>query len=115
MPKQGGGREAFRSNEARMPGEGDEDYDGVDVFGNNKEGGRTKPKARWNRFKWCLFLANILVSTLLSPLCSSSGVFAISDARGDAVIPSRCSRAQRERGGMRLASLWTPPCIETAA
>lgn len=62
MPKQGGGREAFRSNEARMPGAGDEDYDGVDVFGNNKEGGRTKPKARWNRFKWCLFLANILFS-----------------------------------------------------
>ena len=63
LPKQGGGRGAFKNNEARMPGDGDEDYDGVDVFG-NKEGGRTKPKARWNRFKWCLFLANTLVSTL---------------------------------------------------
>ncbi|EKM61559.1 uncharacterized protein PHACADRAFT_169009 [Phanerochaete carnosa HHB-10118-sp] len=61
VPKQGGGREAFKSNEARMPGEGDDDYDGVEVFG-NKEGGRTKPKARWNRFKWCLFLSNLLFS-----------------------------------------------------
>ena len=61
MPKQGGGREAFKSNEARMPGEGDDDYDGMDF---NKEGGRTRPKGRWNRFKWCLFLANILVSVL---------------------------------------------------
>lgn len=70
MPKQGGGREAFRSNEARMPGEGDDDYDGIDF---NKEGGRTKAKGRWNKFKWCLFLANILVSSQIpsvSPLSS---------------------------------------------
>ncbi|KIP04332.1 hypothetical protein PHLGIDRAFT_76102 [Phlebiopsis gigantea 11061_1 CR5-6] len=56
MPKQGGGREAFKSNEARMPGDGDDDYDGVDF---NKNG-RSRAKGRWNRFKWCLFLANIL-------------------------------------------------------
>ena len=72
MPKQGGGREAFKSNEARMPGEADDDYDGVDVFG-NKEGGRTKPKGRWNKFKWCLFVVNTLVSALsvssFSSLC----------------------------------------------
>lgn len=59
LPKQGGGREAFRSNEARMPGEGDDDYDGMEF---NKEGGRTRPKGHWNRFKWCLFVANTLVS-----------------------------------------------------
>lgn len=61
LPKQGGGREAFKSNESRMPGEGDDDYDGVDVFG-SKEGGRTRPRGRWNRFKWCLFVANFVVS-----------------------------------------------------
>lgn len=66
MPKRGGGREAFRSGEARMPGEGDEDYDGMDDmdggwFG-GKEGGRTRPRMRWNRFKWILFLSNIIVS-----------------------------------------------------
>ncbi|PSR84476.1 hypothetical protein EW026_g3039 [Hermanssonia centrifuga] len=63
MPKQGGGREAFKSNESRMPGEGDDDYDGVDagLFG-SKEGGRTKPKGHWNRFKWCLFIANTIFS-----------------------------------------------------
>lgn len=63
-PKRGGGREAFRSGEARMPGEGDEDYDGVQgsLFG--KEGGRTQPRLRWNKFKWTLFFSNILVSIL---------------------------------------------------
>ncbi|TCD63771.1 hypothetical protein EIP91_004954 [Steccherinum ochraceum] len=60
MPKQGGGREAFRSNEARMPGSNDEDYDGVSSgwFG-GKEGGRTRARGgRWTRFKWILFIAN---------------------------------------------------------
>ena len=63
-PKRGGGREAFRSGEARMPGEGDEDYDGVqgNIFG--KEGGRTQPRLRWNKFKWTLFCSNVLVSIL---------------------------------------------------
>ena len=61
-PKRGGGREAFRSGEARMPGEGDDDYDGVQggIFG--KEGGRTRPRLRWNKFKWSLFVSNLLVS-----------------------------------------------------
>ncbi|EMD30876.1 hypothetical protein CERSUDRAFT_60750 [Gelatoporia subvermispora B] len=58
MPKRGGGREAFKSNESRMPGDGDDDYDGVEF--NTREGGRTKPKLRWNRFKWTLFVANII-------------------------------------------------------
>ena len=61
VPKQGGGREAFKSNESRMPGEHDDDYDGVDMFG-AKEGGRTRPRGRWNRFKWTLFVANTIVS-----------------------------------------------------
>jgi len=64
LPKRGGGREAFRSGEARMPGEGDEDYDGVQggLFG--KEGGRTQPRLRWNKFKWTLCFSNLLVSVL---------------------------------------------------
>jgi len=66
-PKRGGGREAFRSGEARMPGEGDDDYDGVQggLFG--KEGGRTRPRLRWNKFKWSLFLSNLLVSFQFLP------------------------------------------------
>ncbi|KAI0076802.1 hypothetical protein K474DRAFT_1597270 [Panus rudis PR-1116 ss-1] len=63
VPKQGGGREAFRSNESRMPGAGDDDYDGVTSgwFG-GKEGGRTRPRLRWNRFKWTLFVANTILT-----------------------------------------------------
>ncbi|KAG6909479.1 hypothetical protein DXG01_017201 [Tephrocybe rancida] len=60
MPKRGGGVEAFKSGEARMPGEGDEDYDGVNggFFGAQ----RGAKKLRWNRFKWCLFVANSVLS-----------------------------------------------------
>jgi len=63
MPKRGGGREAFKSGEARMPGEGDDDYDGINSgwFG-GKEGGPTKPRMRWTRFKWIIFIANILLT-----------------------------------------------------
>jgi len=66
-PKRGGGREAFRSGEARMPGDGDEDYDGIQGSFFTKEGGRTKPRLRWNGFKWTLFLSNFLVSILSLP------------------------------------------------
>ncbi|KAH9984078.1 hypothetical protein BJV74DRAFT_848825 [Russula compacta] len=59
-PKRGGGREAFRSGEARMPGEGDEDHDGLQGSPFGKEGGRTRPRLRWNKFKWTLFLSNLL-------------------------------------------------------
>ncbi|KAJ7017078.1 hypothetical protein C8F04DRAFT_1280051 [Mycena alexandri] len=58
MPR-GGGVDAFRSNAARMPGKGDEDYDGVDV----RSGGRLGGKARWTRFKVILFIANIVLSS----------------------------------------------------
>ncbi|KAG6330589.1 hypothetical protein ID866_8500 [Astraeus odoratus] len=63
VPKRGGGREAFKSNEPRMPAEDDEDYDGVTGgwFG-GKEGGHTLPRMRWNKFKWTLFIANICLS-----------------------------------------------------
>ncbi|KZT18703.1 hypothetical protein NEOLEDRAFT_1159382 [Neolentinus lepideus HHB14362 ss-1] len=55
VPKRGGGRDAFRANEARMPGAGDEDYDGV----SSGWGGQ---KMRWNKFKWTLFVGNLLLS-----------------------------------------------------
>ena len=58
VPKRGGGREAFRRGEARMPGEGDEDYDGVMP----RQSGKTKPKLRWTKFKWVLFFSNTVVS-----------------------------------------------------
>ncbi|KAI0829109.1 tetraspanin Tsp2 [Trametes gibbosa] len=58
IPKRGGGREAFKANESRMPGDGDDDYDGV-TFGQQK--GR-KGRLRWNRFKWVLFVANTVFS-----------------------------------------------------
>jgi len=63
VPKRGGGVEAFRSGEARMPGEGDDDYDGV-WFGGKGSAAGPKKKLRWNKFKWMLFLANILVSCI---------------------------------------------------
>lgn len=71
LPKRGGGREAFKSGEARMPGEQDDDYDGINSgwFG-GKDGGRTKPRMRWNRFKWILFISNIVVSFFLTFLLS---------------------------------------------
>ncbi|KAH0825983.1 hypothetical protein J3R83DRAFT_7578 [Lanmaoa asiatica] len=62
LPKQGGGREAFKSNEPRMPTEGDEDYDGVTSGLFTKEGGHTRPRMRWNKFKWTLCIANSCLS-----------------------------------------------------
>lgn len=63
--KQGGGREAFKRGESRMPSANDDDYDGVDV----SDVRRTwlspthvlKPKLRWNKFKWILFMSNTAV------------------------------------------------------
>ncbi|KAJ7067878.1 hypothetical protein C8F01DRAFT_1116089 [Mycena amicta] len=56
--KPGGGVDAFRSGEARMPSAHDDDYDGVNgaLFG-----GKGRRKARWNKFKWILFIANTLL------------------------------------------------------
>ncbi|KAJ7087301.1 hypothetical protein B0H15DRAFT_843434 [Mycena belliarum] len=63
MPKRGGGVEAFRSGEARMPAQNDEDYDGLNGgwFGGGT--GKTRRRLRWNRFKWILFIANIVFIT----------------------------------------------------
>lgn len=65
VPKRGGGVEAFRSGEARMPSEGDEEYDGTWFGGNPKDPGPTSKKLRWNRFKWLLFLANTMACILI--------------------------------------------------
>lgn len=61
LPKHGGGVEAFRSGEARMPGQGDDDYDGMWYDGTSEKTGLAKKKLRWNKFKWTLFLTNIMV------------------------------------------------------
>ncbi|KAJ7174627.1 hypothetical protein C8R46DRAFT_990714 [Mycena filopes] len=52
-PKYGGGVDAFRANEARMPRANDQSYDGVDV-------GVKTGKAKWNRFKWILVCSNVI-------------------------------------------------------
>ncbi|KAJ7111775.1 hypothetical protein C8R44DRAFT_253144 [Mycena epipterygia] len=74
MPR-GGGVEAFRSGATRIPGAGDEDYDGVDVrrggiFGFfTGAGGRGGRGLRWTRFKVILFIANtVLVTYALTAL-----------------------------------------------
>lgn len=63
VPKRGGGVEAFRSGEARMPNQNDEDYDGVSSgwFGGGGPKSSTK-RLRWNRFKWTLIFSNAVVS-----------------------------------------------------
>ncbi|KAG6888182.1 hypothetical protein C0995_010026 [Termitomyces sp. Mi166 len=58
VPKRGGGVEAFRSGESRMGGPGDDDYDRV-WLGPTKG---KKTRLRWNRFKWVLFFANVLLT-----------------------------------------------------
>jgi hypothetical protein len=64
VPKMGGGVEAFKSGEARMPGQNDEDYDGIS--GGLFSGVNGAPrKLRWNRFKWTLFVANSFVGSIV--------------------------------------------------
>ena len=81
LPKRGGGRDAFKANESRMPGDGDDDYDGVDV-GKGRKGGRN----RWNRFKWILFISNLVVSVLSISSCFFLPSLHLSDS---ALDPSR--------------------------
>lgn len=47
-----------------MPGEADEDYDGVTSgwFGGKDARSRFAKKLRWNRFKWTLFVANLVLT-----------------------------------------------------
>ena len=77
VPKMGGGIDVFRSGEARMGGEGDEDDDedeednGDDkryskrwfVRGRKLNSQPHNRKLRWNKFKWILFVSNIIVSS----------------------------------------------------
>lgn len=62
--KQGGGRDAFAANAARMGSPGTVDDDEGLVFQLGKGGlkSKHKPKLRWNRFKWILFGCNSVVS-----------------------------------------------------
>jgi len=61
--KTGGGRDAFAKNESRMGMVGTVDDDEGVVFQLGKGGlKKKKPKLRWNRFKWILFLTNLTVS-----------------------------------------------------
>ena len=65
MRPRGGGVAAFRADAARMPAEGDEDYDGVDVRRQSlfpPLSALTHRKLRWTRFKSILFLANLVLS-----------------------------------------------------
>ncbi|KAJ7683528.1 hypothetical protein B0H17DRAFT_941757 [Mycena rosella] len=52
-PKRGGGVDAFRAGERRIPGSNDQNYDGVDI-------GVKAGKAKWNRFKWVLVFTNTM-------------------------------------------------------
>ncbi|PFH46240.1 hypothetical protein AMATHDRAFT_155837 [Amanita thiersii Skay4041] len=58
LPKIGGGVEAFKEGEARMPNKDDEDYDGV--LTNGWSG--SKKKLRWTKFKWILFVCNTVLT-----------------------------------------------------
>ncbi|KAF7783844.1 hypothetical protein Agabi119p4_9 [Agaricus bisporus var. burnettii] len=58
LPKFGGGVDAFKSGESRIPGLNDED----DAGGLGGKNPRTGRRSRWTRFKWILFFANILLS-----------------------------------------------------
>jgi hypothetical protein len=91
VPKRGGGVEAFKSGESRMPGENDEDYDGVASgwFG-GKNAVAAKSKLRWNKFKWILFVANIFVRVPLYFSHQSTDYFFSSSSRSR-FTPSRPS------------------------
>ena len=87
VPKMGGGTDVFRSGEARMGGEGDEDEeDEEEDNGDDKRSSKRwfvrgrkqnfqphNKKLRWNKFKWILFVSNIIVSFLL--LFHRTGVY----------------------------------------
>ncbi|WWC86874.1 uncharacterized protein L201_001753 [Kwoniella dendrophila CBS 6074] len=71
--KQGGGRDAFAANAQRMGMLGTVDDDEGVVFQIGKGGlKKKKPKLRWNRFKWVLFVANtILIAYGMTALVSA--------------------------------------------
>ncbi|KAK8847417.1 hypothetical protein IAR55_005275 [Kwoniella newhampshirensis] len=72
--KQGGGRDAFAKNASRMGEVGTVDDDEGVVFQLGKGGlkRKNKPKLRWNRFKWVLFVANtVLIAYGMASLVSA--------------------------------------------
>ncbi|KAL7420029.1 hypothetical protein Q5752_004994 [Cryptotrichosporon argae] len=84
--KQGGGRDAFAANAQRMgqPGTVDDDEGLVFQLGKGGLKAKHKPKLRWNRFKWILFVANTLLiiyglATLISAILVWLNVFYQSD------------------------------------
>lgn len=64
LPKLGGGRGAFRKDESRMPREGEEDDEDEGGITLHVPNGRAKPRMRWNRFKWALFISNTLFTVI---------------------------------------------------
>jgi len=63
-PKRGGGLDAFGQGHNRMADRDDEDYEGVQ-FGSNAagwSGSNKKPRLRWNKFKWILFVMNVCLT-----------------------------------------------------
>ncbi|KAF8621731.1 hypothetical protein AX15_007531 [Amanita polypyramis BW_CC] len=60
FPKRGGGVEAFRSGESRMPNPGDDDDASTGWLSAGKK--KKKKKLRWNRFKWTLFFTNLILT-----------------------------------------------------
>ncbi|KAF8638110.1 hypothetical protein AX16_010571 [Volvariella volvacea WC 439] len=64
IPKRGGGVDAFKGGEGRIPGQDDEDDDDGLFGSKEKTNGNAAASARklkWNRFKWTLFGANIIL------------------------------------------------------
>ncbi|KAF8760946.1 Tetraspanin family [Rhizoctonia solani] len=61
-PKRGGGLDAFGQGHNRMADRDDEDYEGVQFGSGPGWSSNKKPRLRWNRFKWILFILNILLT-----------------------------------------------------
>lgn len=72
IPKQGGGVDAFRANSDRIPGMEDEDAEEDEADMSLWIGGKTKKqmkpgkRKRWNKFKWTLLFANVVVRLVSS-------------------------------------------------
>ncbi|KAF8890126.1 hypothetical protein BD779DRAFT_1671481 [Infundibulicybe gibba] len=59
-PKRGGGTQAFKTGQSRIPGQDDEEDELSGwLSGDSKRG---KRKLRWNGFKWVLFMSNTLLA-----------------------------------------------------
>ncbi|CAE6408430.1 unnamed protein product [Rhizoctonia solani] len=61
-PKRGGGLDAFGQGHNRMADRDDEDYEGVQFGTGPGWSSNKKPRLRWNRFKWILFVLNLCLT-----------------------------------------------------